>query len=264
MNMEVLYKYYSNESVYAYKNIEDGNICFSPLECLNDPLEGVGKYLYQVSDEEQMYWKSIGSDLPKMLSNRFSGDFREVANFKYRVFCTSKEYDNPLLWAYYANSHKGFCVGYEKRDIVEASDKVFDIDYKSEMYPINEYDEKIFEKLLSVKSTDWSNENECRAIYELKNSDVLHLYPEVYFDKGKQSDANLYKLHGHVQTNYLETLCAEKFICKKCSPVGIYLGLKMKRSDKKRLIDIARKLGINVYQMSQGQNTFKFISGDII
>lgn len=264
MNMEVLYKYYSNESTYAYKNIEDGNICFSPLECLNDPLEGVGAYLYQVSDEEQKYWDSIGSDLPKLLSKRFSEDFREVANFKFRVFCSSKEYDNPLLWAHYANSHKGFCVGYEKSSIVEVSDKLFDIEYKSEMYPINEYDEKAIERVLSVKSIDWSNENECRALYELKDNDVLHLNSEVYFDKEKQSDAKLYKLQGHIQTNNLKTLCAEKFVCKKCTPVVIYFGVRMSWSDKQRLIDIARKSQIKVYQMSQKQNSFEFISEDII
>ncbi|MCX0398221.1 DUF2971 domain-containing protein [Clostridium perfringens] len=262
--MGMLYKYYSNESEYAYKNIEDGNICFSPLECLNDPLEGYGAYLYKVSDEEQIYWNSIGSDLPKMLSKRFSEEFREVANFKYRVFCASKEYDNPLLWAYYANCHKGFCVGYKKSSIGVVSDKLFDMNYKDEMYPINESDEKIFEKLLSVKSIDWKNENECRALYELKCEDIGHSNHEVYFKKEKQLDEYLYILNGNARTNDLRTLYARKFICKKCSPVVIYLGMKMEWNDKKRLIDIAHKLKIKVYQMSQEQNSFKFIHEDII
>lgn len=261
--MELLYKYYSNESQYAYDNLERGNICFSPLECLNDPFEGIGTYLYQVSDEEQKYWNSMGSDLPKLLSGRFSEDFQEVANFKYRVFCSSKEYDNPLLWAYYANSHKGFCVGYEKSSILGVSDKMFDIEYKNEMYPINEYDVKTFEKILSTKSIDWSNENECRALYELKNDDVEHFNAKVFFDKEEQSNEKLYKLQGHVQTNNLEMLCSEKFILKECSPVVIYLGMRMEWSDKQQLMDIARKLQIKVYQMTQEQNFFKFISEDI-
>ncbi len=217
-----------------------------------------------MSDEEQKYWASIGSDLPKLVSKRLSEDFREVANFNYRVFCSSKEYDNPLLWAHYANSHKGFCVGYEKNSIAEVSDKLFDIDYKNEMYSINEYDERTFDKLLSTKSVDWVIEKECRAIYELKNNDVLHLNAEVYFDKEKSSDEKLYTLHGHAQTNNLKTLCADKFICKKCSPVVIYFGMRMEWSDKQRLIDIARKLQIKVLQMSQDQNSYRFIPKDII
>lgn len=262
--MEMLFKYYSNESEYAFKNIENSNICFSPLDSLNDPLEGIGAYLYHVSDEEQKYWDSIGSDLPKLVSKRFSEDFRDVANFKYRVFCTTRKNDNPLLWTYYANSHKGFCVGYEKSSIVEVSDELLDIEYKGEMYPINEHNDNTFKKLLSVKSIDWEKEDECRALYKLKDNDVLHMNSKVYLDVKKQSDKKLYVIHGHVQTNNLETLCAEKFICKKCSPVVIYLGMRMEWKDKKRLIDIARKSQIKIYQMTQEQNSFKFIPEDII
>lgn len=36
--MGLLYKYYSNESDYAFENVEKGNISFSTLESLNDPL----------------------------------------------------------------------------------------------------------------------------------------------------------------------------------------------------------------------------------
>lgn len=51
--MEILYKYYSNESKYSLENLKNANISFSPLETLNDPYEGVGAYLLQVSDKGQ-------------------------------------------------------------------------------------------------------------------------------------------------------------------------------------------------------------------
>ena len=89
--MKLLYKYYSNESKYAFENVENGNICFTSLESLNDPFEGIGRYLYDVSSEEQMYWDAIGSDLPALLAKRFSEDLRDMLNFKYRVFCSSKD-----------------------------------------------------------------------------------------------------------------------------------------------------------------------------
>lgn len=221
------------------------------------------KALYQVSSEEQMYWNSIGSDLPKLLSKRFSEDLRDMVNFKYRVFCSSKDYDNCLLWAYYANSHKGFCVGYKESDILKISDELLDVKYSSEMCTINEFNEDTYKKLLSIKSIDWSNENECRALYVLKNSDVSSLSAEVYFNTESQSNEIMYKLHGHVQTNNLRTLCAEKFILKKCEPSVIYLGLRMKWGNKQHLINIARKFNIKVYQMSQKQNSFKFIPQEI-
>lgn len=261
--MKLLYKYYSNESSYAFENFENGNICFSTLESLNDPFEGVGAYLYQVSSEEQMYWDSIGSDLPKLLSQKFSEDLRDMLNFKYRVFCSSREFDNCLLWAYYANSHKGFCVGYKESSVLNVSDELLNVEYSSKMCTINEFNEDTYRKLLSVKSIDWVNEKECRALYVLKDRDVLSLNAEAYFNVKEHSAEKMYTLHGHVQMGNLRTLCADKFILKKCEPSVIYLGMRMKWSDKQQLISIARKLNIKVYQMSQKQNSFKFIPQEI-
>lgn len=257
--MKLLYKYYSNESKYAFENVENGNICFTSLESLNDPFEGIGKYLYEVSSEEQMYWDTIGSNLPELLSKRFSEDLQEMLNFKYRVFCSSKDYNNCLLWAYYANAHKGFCVGYKESSILNISDELLNVEYSSEMCSINQFDEDTYKKLLTVKSADWRNENECRALYILKDKDVSSLDPDVFFNEKNQNEAKLYKLHGHIQTKNLRTLCSDKIILQKCEPAVIYLGLRMKLCDKQRLINIAKKFNIEVYQMSQEQNSFDFI-----
>lgn len=261
--MKLLYKYYSNESDYAFENVENGNICFSILESLNDPFEGIGKYLYEVSSEEQKYWDNIDSEIPKLVSKKIIDELQDMLNFKYRVFCSSKDYDNCLLWAYYANSHKGFCVGYKESNILKVSDELLDVEYNSEMCPINELDENTYKKLLTVKSADWSNENERRALYVLKDEDVSSLEPEAYYDEENQSKEKIYKLHGYIQTNNLRTLCAEKFILKKCEPSVIYLGMRMKWDDKQRLISIARKYNIKVYQMSKEHNSFKFIPQEI-
>lgn len=161
------------------------------------------------------------------------------------------------------NSRKVFCVGYKESNIKEVSNEMFDIKYRNEMCNINEFNEDTYRKLLSIKFIDWSKENECRALYVLQNSDVSFLSPEVIFDKGKQCDKKMYKLHGYVQTQDLKTLCAEKFILKKCEPSVIYLGLRMESKNKQQLLSIARKLEIRVYQMLQEQNSFKFIPQEI-
>lgn len=261
--MNLLYKYYSNKSLYAFENVENGNICFSPLESLNDPFEGIGKDLYGISDDERIFWEAIGIDFDKLISRRISEDLRDNLNFKYRVFCASKEYDNCLLWAYYANSHKGFCVGYKESSIFKVSDELLDVEYSSEMYPINGFDENKYKKLLSLKSLEWSSENERRAIYVLKDNEIEALDSEVFYDKKKQNEKKMYKLYGRDQANNSKTLCAERFILKECQPSVIYLGLRMDLKDKQRLINFARKYNIKVYQMSQEQNSFKFIPREI-
>lgn len=262
--MKLLYKYYSNESTYAFKNLENGNICFSALESLNDPFEGIGKYLCGVSSEDQSYWENlIGYDLPKQVSKEFSEELRDLFNFKYRVFCSSKDYDNCLLWAYYANSHKGFCVGYEEDNISELSDELFDVEYNSDMCLINEFDESTYKKLLAVKSVDWRHEKERRALYALKDIDVLSLKFEEDFDEKNKNKDKIYKSCIDSQTNNIKYLCADKFILKKCEPSVIYLGLRMEQDDKQRLINFARKSNIKVYQMLQKENSFKFIAREV-
>ena len=73
----MFYKYYSNVG-YGIQNLENKTICFSDIDKFNDPFEGIGKYLYDVSPEEQAYWDSIGSDLPKLLGERFLQESRDL------------------------------------------------------------------------------------------------------------------------------------------------------------------------------------------
>ena len=244
----MLYKYFSNTSDYAFKNLDNGDICFTPIETLNDPLEGIGAYKYTVSKEEQEFWNHIGSDAPKYFETNFVNDVRELLNFKHRIFSTAVEYDNPLLWAHYANSHKGFCVGYEEQDIIDISDCLSSMNYSEHQPSISLDDPKSFEQLLFVKSTHWNYENECRAVYTLKNEneDVQHLSAETYMSYisdpyNSNYKDKIYYLRRDLSTNYSETLCSQKFITKKCIPKSIYFGLNMSPDDCCNLINTVNK-----------------------
>lgn len=265
--MPLLYKYYSNESDYAFKNLENGHICFTSLQSLNDPFEGIGKYSFDVSSEEQRYWDSIGSDLPKLLSKRISDDYWELLNFKYRIFCTTTESNNPLLWSYYANSHKGFCVGYNESDILKVADVVSDVRYRNDMCLLNDFNESRNEnqyiELLSIKSTEWSREKERRAFYMIKENDISTISVEDYFKKKQCDNDSIYIFRGHAQTNNLQVLSSKKFILKECKPSELYLGMRTSWEDKNRLIEISRKLNIRVYQMYLEQNSFRILFQEV-
>ena len=260
--MEMLYKYYSNQSDYAFENIENGVICFTPLISLNDPLEGLGIYKYITTKEEKNFWDSIGSNAPEALEQRFSQEIQGLLNFKHRIFSTSKECTNPLLWAHYANSHKGFCVGYEKTHIQNISDNVCDVDYCNQPPLINGIKSEDFFKLLFVKSRDWKYERESRAIYTLKEPDVSHLSAENYLNPNKDNDY-IYILNGHATQNNLEMLCSPKYIIKECPPKAIYFGMNMSGKDKRRIFNISQKYDIKYYQIKYAHNTFKFIAEEI-
>ena len=38
----------------------------------------------------------------------------------FRVLCVSPKYDDILMWSYYGNDHKGYCIEYDTRQIVNA------------------------------------------------------------------------------------------------------------------------------------------------
>lgn len=73
--MEILYKYYSNESKYSLDNLKNANISFSPLEILNDPFEGVGAYLLQVSDKGQKSNDYFTNKLNKLIAKKNNRKF---------------------------------------------------------------------------------------------------------------------------------------------------------------------------------------------
>lgn len=266
--MEMLYKYYSNESEYAFKNLEKEVITFTPIESLNDPFEGIGEFVYPMTPDEKAYWDSVSKNTPDLLSKRISDDINDIANFMYRIFSSSKDYDNPLLWAHYANSHKGFCVGYNKSDIEKISYMLQDINYDSKLYNLNTPNKKEIENLLFTKSDKWCYENECRALYKLKTEDVEHFPPQMYYQISNIKNEGhlnnyIFDIHGSVQIPPYETLCSIKYICFKCKPVKIYLGLRTNTEDRKKLIRIADKLNIEIYQMTKSQHSFDLISQEI-
>ena len=266
--MELLYKYYSNASEYAFDNVEKEIIYFTPIESLNDPFEGIGDYVSTIAPEAKIFWDSVSPDTPNIISEKGSKLIYDIVNFRYRIFSSSKDYNNPLLWAHYANSHKGFCVGYNKSDIENLSYKVSDINYSKKLPTFNKIEEKTFMELLYTKSYDWCYENECRALYELKEDDVEHFPYQMYYDmlvRKNEGHINnyIFQIRGTAQTPIHETLCSLKRICCKCKPVKIYLGLRIEAKDRKRLIKIADKLNIEIYQMRKSQHSFDLIPEDI-
>lgn len=105
------------------------------------------------------------SNLDKLNSdNKFL--FGETDNF-YGVFCTSTIWDSIPMWGYYANSHKGFCVGLGVRELFYSGriGKGGTVTYDE--YPIIKPDMPFFEKITKetyFKSDDWSHENEYRLM----------------------------------------------------------------------------------------------------
>ena len=85
--------------------------------------------------------------------------------------CFSQDWSKPLLWAHYADKHKGIAIGFE---ILQ--DEVIRVDYspdpiRAQIKLTNDLktDEKLFLDLAKVKYKKWEYENEYRILVKLKD-----------------------------------------------------------------------------------------------
>ncbi len=99
---------------------------------------------------------------------------------KLGVASFGKRADNPLLWAYYADDHKGICIEYEIENVgkslkmqdVEYVERVSDVKFDIEL--ISWKKDKV--SSLFFKSLEWNHEDEFRLI-NLNNNRYSHKVP---------------------------------------------------------------------------------------
>lgn len=154
------------------------------FEKLNDPFEAsfddsiskttvMLKAKYGVNtDEIDKHWRSI-QDFKKTLG---------IYSFELKTD-TMTFPTNELLWAHYANSHKGFCIEYDVDKLISSNEHFYEINridilYQNEcpIISINDIAESntILQKMFGTKSFAWTYENEIRLIYETSSEKPYH------------------------------------------------------------------------------------------
>ncbi len=141
------------------------------------------------------------------------------------IFSLSKDVKNELLWAYYANGHKGLCIEYDSEIVMESYNygldpksnysKSFPLAYRidvyySDSYPVLKLEylkikdnmTSILKCLVGTKSRKWEQEEEVRLIFnkfgyrELDYRAVTGIYFGVNFENESEKDAVMKKLQG--------------------------------------------------------------------
>lgn len=170
---------------------------------------------------------------------------REIITDQFRITCLSERMDSPLMWSHYANKHYGFCLEYDfthtmiKRypDLIQAQLMLFPVNYSNKRPLISKalFDSetklsylknkqlppKIINNIihgLLFKSEDWKYEKEWR-ILQLKDN---------------------------------------KFTMKLPTARKVFLGANMEESAKRRVIEIAQKKKIPIFQMYLKMDQYKF------
>lgn len=177
--MNKIYKYYPGNE-YSFSSLEEKYFWFSKPPYLNDP--------FDCSMENLISCDSSLTDEGRRL-------IKENTE-KFGICCFSKNVINLHLWALYANSHKGFCLVFDKDKIqsfcsekYQADCDLSEIDYRDRPINLNEpilmseieseqkflpikgiltdpkATDKLFKKLLLQKNTNiWRNEQEMRIV----------------------------------------------------------------------------------------------------
>lgn len=81
----------------------------------------------EIENARQEYLEAVDSIKPELVTA--INKVRETVNEKYFVTCFSTNATNALMWAHYANKHKGFCVEYDL-------EKTQDFDLLVNLHPV--------------------------------------------------------------------------------------------------------------------------------
>ncbi len=103
------------------------------------------------------------------------------------MICFGTVWDNPMMWAHYADKHGGICLGIEVEDelvsTVNYTDEKIDVEFGVHL-PNHGLSVELLNKVLTTKSTAWQAEQERRVLAALETRDPNNgLY---YTDFGPQ------------------------------------------------------------------------------
>jgi hypothetical protein len=196
-----LYKYCSWKKKHHREILAEQVIYFASSRKFNDPFDCRVNLRYDrlsIDDIQNLRRRLLRAEYPHysaidieillrdcLSDNPFSDNsysdraFLQMEKYKEEnagMFCLTEDCLNLLMWSHYADSHCGFCIGFD----VETMDDYFEslaqnkvlieicpVEYHDKypvINPIQLSDEEWVKKQLTIKSSQWAHEKEYRCI----------------------------------------------------------------------------------------------------
>lgn len=169
-----------NEPQFKYRRFGDSSLGKFAIE-----LEDY-KYTRKVIEDKEIYFstKSQLNDPFDLDADYFGKEF-DFSSQDYRIFCTTGDSDNILMWSHYGDSHSGYCTSYYPFDIISEIEKEAKINFCIYGYVnycskrktdssfirliLSCFDDETISFILQInqlfkKFTDWDYEKEFRYI----------------------------------------------------------------------------------------------------
>lgn len=269
-----LYKYLDWSKPYNQRVIDANELFFSSPRNFNDPFDCRIEKRYDLLDERETHdyfyniaklqsetynlnWNSerIKNEAERLVSENNLSDlermkenneylFSQSDNF-YAVFCTSSCWDSIPMWAYYANNHKGICVGFDTKAIYLSGNSRGGLVTYDE-YPVvkpNTGFHEMAHKQTYYKAKDWAHEKEFRLMTVRMPK---HQDNELLDDSGK--------------------LKGIKVIADDSWYKEILLGVNMTYDDISYIVDVCKnkiRKGTKIYRLEKSRFEFKLEKREI-
>lgn len=144
-----VYKFLTAE--FGLKSLSEKRLKISTLEDLNDPFELLP---YDLSDRTHR------------MAVRMTRDYFSRT---WGMLCFSSNWRDPVLWAHYADKHKGICIGFDIPDEMNITKRV---NYVSERLPFPEsLSIEHSDALLYTKYSSWAYEEEVRVFLTIEDQE---------------------------------------------------------------------------------------------
>ena len=232
-----------NKPVYKYRggaferdlsSLINNEIYAPTVKELNDPCEGfisTNKLMNEI--DEMLKINPQATESMNIFKDELNNTINHIETSG--IYSLSKNHLDELLWAHYANSHKGFCIEYDLKMLLKLNKEIIfknkellvfaDIKYRNQPYHLTVDDMNnlkdatpFMEKLLGYKSKRWEYENEVRIICSK---------------------------FGSIEYDYRAVK-------------SIYFGLKMEKEEENKIIEKLQGRGINYYKIKLKKNSYKF------
>jgi len=245
---EIVYKYRNWSDKFHRRLITHGEVYFADLKEFNDPFDNAIPFRYSEMTEsefvknQEIIARSQGYKIPPQLKPVFRKDYtkafqnedlkqyeddsRNRFQEKFKVFCSSKTARNIQQWSYYANAHRGFCVGLNVKYFLEITQYIFTVSYPEEfplLNPCSVDQYKNYKKALCTKSKNWAHEEEIRVLssklkgtYKLDPKAIEEVYLGLNMGIGHKASLIASAIKRNPNTRFYEVKKAEyKFKLEK-------------------------------------------------
>lgn len=184
-----IYRYMpiNNQTILALK---EHYLWFSSFASFNDPYEGKIRVSKNYAKEDLIAFFTsrehmmTEEDKAELLANpnAFIEKGMCLAREGIKICCFSTICDNLLMWAHYADKHKGICLQFDiTEDNSNALDSLMHVQYTNVNYSFNYIHDSdgYIRKLVCTKALDWAYEKEIRVSKPVMEGNICYYNPRM-------------------------------------------------------------------------------------